>query len=156
MFLFSTKGDQVVSVNGQSVNGKSYSQVIELIVARWAARKAIIGDVSEFSMTWSKFLSAWVDRNEQILQSDWSKKWEKFFSSSLWLYNVLQLLLVFNIWVCCIGLCSFQDLSGCEMLWVFFHSQELLELGIIPKEDCVLQMVRNSSFFLFFHYSVIY
>ena len=31
---FSTKGDQVVSVNGQSVNGKSYSQVIELIVAR--------------------------------------------------------------------------------------------------------------------------
>ncbi|KAK2561195.1 Rho GTPase-activating protein 21 [Acropora cervicornis] len=46
-------GDQVVSVNGQSVNGKSYSQVIELIVA----------------------------------------------------------------------------------------SQELLELGIIPKEDCVLQMV---------------
>lgn len=46
-------GDQVVSVNGQSVNGKSYSQVIELIVA----------------------------------------------------------------------------------------SQELLELGIVPKEDCVLQMV---------------
>ena len=41
------------------------------------------------------------------------------------------------------------------MLWFFFHSQELLELGIIPKEDCVLQMVRN-SFFLFFHYSVIY
>ena len=31
---FFTKGDQVVSVNGQSVNGKSYSQVIELIVAR--------------------------------------------------------------------------------------------------------------------------
>ena len=24
----------------------------------------------------------------------------------------------------------------------FFFSQELLELGIIPKEDCVLQMVR--------------
>ena len=42
------------------------------------------------------------------------------------------------------------------MLCFFFHSQELLELGIIPKEDCVLQMVRNSSFFCFFHYSVIY
>ena len=31
---FFTKGDQVVSVNGQPVIGKSYSQVIELIVAR--------------------------------------------------------------------------------------------------------------------------
>ena len=45
---------------------------------------------------------------------------------------------------------SRPHLSGCEMLCVFFHSQELLELGIIPKEDCVLQMVRNSSFFGFF------
>ena len=38
----------------------------------------------------------------------------------------------------------------CYVTGFFFHSQELLELGIIPKEDCVLQMVRNSSFFCFF------
>ena len=42
---------------------------------------------------------------------------------------------------------TFQVVKCCGF---FFHSQELLELGIIPKEDCVLQMVRNSSFFCFF------
>ena len=31
---FCYKGDQIVSVNGHPVMGKSYSQVIELIVAR--------------------------------------------------------------------------------------------------------------------------